>query len=273
LYQSLAIQPAPATSTWQNLPANLINKGFEIQLGGTVVQSKDFGWDLSFNVSNNKNKLTNFNQALIQTGTISGQGLSGALAQAITNNQPLQVYYLKQFQGFDANGNQIVGANPVLGKDPNPHTYYGISTTLRYKKFQLVLNGGGAGGFYIYNNTANGVTNIAGILQGRNIDKASYNSAEKATSGIAASDRWLEKGNYFKLRNTALSYNVGNVGKFVKGLVLNFSANNLFVITKFTGFDPEVNIDKQSNGYPSKSIEYTPYPTARTFQIGLRASL
>jgi TonB-linked SusC/RagA family outer membrane protein len=273
LYQSLAIQPAPATSTWQNLPATLSNKGYEFQLNAAIVQKADFGWDLGFNLSGNKNNLTNFTQALIQTGTVNGQGLSGALAQAITNNQPLQVYYLKQFKGYDAGGNQQIGDNPVISKDPNPHTYYGATSTVRYKKLSLVLNAGGAGGFYIYNNTANGVTNIAGILQGRNIDLAAFNSPEKASSGIAASDRFLEKGNFFKLRNASLTYNVGNVGKFVRGLNVSLTGNNLFVITKFTGFDPEVNIDKTSNGYPSKSIEYLPYPTARTFALGLRFSL
>ena len=273
LYQSTAIQPAPATSVWQNLPANLINKGYEISLGASVVQQKNFGWDVSFNWSHNNNKLTNFNQALILSGSVSGQGVSGAYSEAITNNQPLLVYYLKPFTGFDQSGNQTYGDNPTFVGDPNAHNVYGVSTTLRYKKFELVLNGGGAGGYLVYNNTATSVTNIAGISQGRNIDKKAYNSTEKPTSPVAANSRFLESGNFFKLRNATITYNAGNIGKFVKNSTIYLSGSNLFVLTKFSGFDPEVNIDKSNGGYPSKSIEYIPYPTSRTITVGINLSL
>lgn len=273
LYQSTAIQPAPATSVWQNLPANLINKGYEIALGASIVQQKNFGWDLSFNWAHNNNKLTNFNQALILSGSVSGQGVSGAFSEAITNNQPLLVYYLKPFKGFDQSGNQTYGDNPTFVGDPNAKNIFGVSTTLRYKKFDLVLNGGGAGGYLIYNNTATSVSNIAGIVQGRNIDKAAYNSPEKPSSPVAANSRFLEKGNFFKLRNATITYNAGNIGKFVKNSSIYLSGSNLFVLTKFTGFDPEVNIDKSNGGYPSKSIEYIPYPTARVISVGINLSL
>ena len=70
-----------------------------------------------------------------------------------------------------------------------------------YKKFNLNFNAGGAGGYMIYNNTPTNITNISGILRGRNVDKAAYNSAEKTVSAVAASTRFLENGNYLKLRN------------------------------------------------------------------------
>jgi len=273
LYQGTAIQPAPATSVWLNLPAHLINKGYEVAIGGTIVQQKDFGWDLSVNWSHNNNKLTEFTQALILSGSVSGQGVSGAFSEAITNNKPLLVYYLKPFTGFDQNGNQTYGENPTFVGDPNPHNVYGISTTFRYKKFEMVLNGGGAAGYLVFNNTATSVTNISGILQGRNIDKKAYDSPEKPTSGVAANSRFLESGNFFKLRNATITYNAGNFGKFVKNSSIFISGSNLFVITKFSGFDPEVNIDKSNGGYPSKSIEYVPYPTARTITVGINLSL
>ena len=69
-----------------------------------------------------------------------------------------------------------------------------------------------------------------------------------------------------------LNYNVGNVGK-IKGLNFYVTASNLLISTKFTGFDPEVNVDKASGGYPSRSIEYIPYPTPRTIILGLSFSL
>ncbi|MGC4102182.1 SusC/RagA family TonB-linked outer membrane protein [Ferruginibacter sp.] len=277
LYQSTAIQPAPASVYFINLPANLINDGIELSLGATVIEKGELNWDVRVNYSHNKNNLKNFTQngqdIKIQTGQINGQGVSGTLGQIITNNQPVNEYYLKAFGGFDASGNQIIGANPAFAGNPNPENNYGISSTLRVKKFTFVVNCGGASGFLIYNNTATSVTNISGIANGRNIDKNAYNSAEKTTSPVGASDRFLEKGNFFKLRNVSLTYNIGNPGKYVKNLNAFVSASNLFVITKFSGFDPEVNVDKSNNNYPSRSIEYIPYPTARAISFGFKFSL
>ncbi len=277
LFQSTAIQPAPAAIYFINLPANLTNNGIEVSLGFTVVDHKNFTWDIKGYYANNKNLLKNFTQngknILIQTGQINGQGVSGTLGQAITNNQPVNEYYLKPFNGFDKDGNQQIGDNPVFAGDPNPSSSYGISTTLSYKKITLTLNGGGSGGFLVYNNTATSVSNISGIANGRNIDQNAYNSAEKPTSPVAASQRFLESGNFFKLRNATISYPVGNVGAYVKNLNIFVSGSNLFVITKFSGFDPEVNVDKSNNNYPSRSIEYIPYPTARVITFGLNFSL
>lgn len=279
LFQSTAIQPAPASIYYINIPGNLINKGFEIGLGGSVIQKQDFDLTLGFNISFNKNELTNFyapgtkNALSIVTGQISGQGVSAALSQIITNNQPVNEFYLKPFGGFDASGNQIIGANPAFAGDPNPHTLFGANLDLRYKKFTVNINGGGASGYLIYNNTATSVTNIGGISKGRNIDLTAYNSKEKTSSGVGVSSRFLESGNYFKLRNATIRYDFGNIGKYVKDLNLFVSGNNLFVITKFTGFDPEVNVDKTNNGYPSRSIEYVPYPTPRIISFGLNFNL
>lgn len=282
IYQSLPIQPAPPAATYINLPASLVNSGFELGLGATIIEKSNFSWDLSFNYSYNKNKLTKFTDPLtgldvkIITGQINGQGVSGTLGQVITNNQTVDAYYLKPFGGFDASGNQIIdpnGTGQIISGNPNPTSLYGFSTTVKYKKLSLVINGGGAGGYKIYNNTATSVTNISGISNGRNIDKAAYNSAEKPSSGVGASARFLEKGNYFKLRNVQVNYSVGNVLHYVKALNVFVNASNLFVITKFTGFDPEVNVDKSQGSYPSRSIEYLPYPTARTISFGFRFSL
>ena len=279
LFQSTAIQPAPASIYFINIPGNLTNKGVEFLIGASVIDQTNLGWDVTFNIAHNKNLLKNFyapgtkTPLTIVTGQINGQGVSGTLAQIITNNQPVNEFYLKPFEGFDNNGNQIIGANPTFAGDPNPRTLYGFSTTLRYKKFTATINGGGAGGYMVYNNTATNITNIAGIKAGRNIDKAAYNSAEGTSSAVGASTRFLEKGDYFKLRNATISYSLGNVGQYVKNMNVFVNATNLFIITKFSGFDPEVNVDKSDNGYPSRSIEYIPYPTPRTITFGVNLSL
>ena len=278
LFQTTVIQPGPPANEYINLPGHLINKGIEFTIGATIVESKDFSWDLTFNIANNKNMLKDFyapggkNVLTINTGQINGQGVSGTLGQVITNNQPVDEFFLKPFGGYDQNGNQIIAANPVFAGNPNPSTLFGGSTTVRYKKFILNINGGGSGGYLIYNNTATSVTNLSGIIQGRNVDKNAVASAEKPSSGVGASQRFLESGNFFKLRNASITYNIGNVGS-VKNLNVYVSGSNLFIITKFSGFDPEVNIDKQNGGYPSRSIEYIPYPTPRSLQVGINFSL
>lgn len=282
LFQTTAIQPAPSSISFVNLKdAELINSGFEFALGATILDKKDFGWESNFNLAFNKNKIQNFTDPntgldlLVRTAEVSGQGVSGTLAQVIANGQPVNVYYLKPFLGYNADGTQKIGdpGSEAFAGDPNPHTLVGFSNTLRYKKLSLGINFGGALGFLIYNNTATSVTNVSGIKNGRNIDLAAYNSPESIKSSAAASTRFLEKGDYLKLRNITLRYNIGNAGKYVKNLTAFVSGTNLFVITKFSGFDPEVNIDKSNNSYPSRSIEYIPYPTSRTVSFGLNFSL
>jgi iron complex outermembrane receptor protein len=278
LFQSTAIQPAPASIYFINLPnAQLNNTGVEFTLGANLLTKKDLTWDVNGYIAFNKNMLTKFTQngqdIQILTGSIDGQGVSGTLGQVITNNQPINEFYLKKFLGFDKNGNQTFADNPTFAGNPNPTTTFGLSTTVNYKKFTFVVNGGGSAGYSVYNNTATSVTNIAGIANGRNISLAAYNSVERASSPVAANSRFLESGDFFKLRNASVSYHFGNYGKYIKNLNAFISGNNLFVITKFTGFDPEVNIDKGSNNYPSRSIEYLPYPTARTFSAGVNFSL
>jgi iron complex outermembrane receptor protein len=66
---------------------------------------------------------------------------------------------------------------------------------------------------------------------------------------------------------------MGNAGNYIKNLNIFVSGSNLLIITKFSGFDPEVNIDHSSGGYPSRSIEYVPYPTPRSITFGVNFSL
>jgi TonB-dependent starch-binding outer membrane protein SusC len=279
LFQTTVIQPGPPAQEWLNLPGHLINKGVEITLNAALVEHKDFTWDLGFNIAFNSGKLTDFyapgttNPLVINTGQINGQGVSGTLGQIITNNQPIDEFYLKPFQGYDQSGNQQIGPNPQFAGDPNPHMLFGGTTTLRYKKLSLTINGGGSAEFLIYNNTATSVTNLSGIAQGRDVDKNAYNSAERPSSGVGASSRFLENGNYFKLRNASLNYTIGNIGNYIKNMTVYVAGSNLFVITKFSGFDPEVNINKSNGGYGSTSIEYIPYPTPRSMVVGLNFSL
>jgi len=280
LFEQDVVQPGPAgPKIWVNLPGNVVNSGVEIVINAGIIQKKDLSWTLGTNLSFLDNSFEGI-EGYYETGGLHGQGISGARAQRLVSGQPLNVYYLAVFQGIDKTTGQALyqGGDPASNKfyvgSPNPTALVGITTELAYKKFTLTVAGNGTYGHYIYNNTANTVLPI-GNLGTRNIAKALVETdiKEDASNPITPSTRYLEKGNYFKLANATLSYNVGKLSNTFRNLNISFTAQNLFIITNFTGFDPEVNTDKSVGGIPSLGIEYTPYPTSRTFLLGVSLQL
>jgi TonB-dependent starch-binding outer membrane protein SusC len=266
--------PSPGTTIWTNLAGNVQNKGFEVSLNGTIVKKEDFTWDLGFNASFTKNKVTGL-PAPILTGELNGQGMSGTFVQLITNDQPLNVFYTREYMGIDANGQSKYadGGNSFSFQgNPNPTTLLGITTSLGYKKLTVTANMNGAMGHKLYNNTANSVLPI-GNLGSRNIAYSIFKNGEAFSNPVTSSARYLEKGNYLKMANLTASYNFGSIVKGIRNVNLYVTGQNLFVITKYTGFDPEVNTNKQTNGVPSVGIDYIGYPSARTFTFGLNLSL
>jgi len=135
------------------------------------------------------------------------------------------------------------------------------------------MNFNGAFGHYIYNETAMNVIPITN-LGTRNVAKSFINSdvREDLSNPITSSTRFLEKGNFIKCQNARISYTIGNVSKYIKNASIAVTGQNLFVITDYTGFDPEVNVDKNIGGIPSTGIEYIPFPSARRFQISINFS-
>lgn len=276
----LAVVPQPTGLggvQYKNLfGAYVRNNGVEIGLWGDIIIGKDFNWSATGNVTFVKNRFI-FPAAgsapLALTGGLHGQGTSGAYAEAIAHNQPLDVYYLRQFQGFDKDGIGVYTSAPGYVADPNPSAYVGFSTDFSYKKWSLNLGTHGSFGNKLYNNTAMSVLNISNIIGGRNIASGLVTTSESPANPITTSTRFLESGNYFKLHSASLKYTFGNVGKSLKNLSVNVTANNVFVISKYKGFDPEVNVDKALNGIPSLGIDYIGYPTQRTFLFGVSFSL
>jgi iron complex outermembrane receptor protein len=207
---------------------------------------------------------------LYLTGSVRGQGVSSAFAEAIASNQPIDVFYLRQFQGFDQNGIAIVKSQASqYSGDPNPHIIYGLNTEVSYKNFSLAINTHGTGGAMIFNNTLVSVTNLGNIANGKNISKTLIGTKESLANPVSASTRFLQSGNFFKLGNTTLTYNIGKIGNYVKASHAFITAYNLFEITKYTGFDAEVNQDHNNNGIPSLGMDYIGYPTSRSIAVGV----
>jgi iron complex outermembrane receptor protein len=281
LYPREAADPVTPISAikWINLPGNIINKGFEFSLNASILKKKDFSWDAGINMTFLKNQVTNFGVLQLPTGEVSGQGLSGAYAQLLVTDQPLNTFYLKKFIGIDKTSGislyQDGEAKFFLGS-PNPKFLLGFTTSASYKKFSLEIAMNGAYGHYIYNNTANAVTSFNNIGK-RNLGVRELGIAksigEKPVNPTSASDRYLEKGDYLRMSNATLSYSIGKLGKNINGATVFITGQNLFIITKFSGFDPEVNVSKSLNNITSFGMEYTPYPSARTINFGINFSL
>ncbi|RYY59847.1 MAG: SusC/RagA family TonB-linked outer membrane protein [Chitinophagaceae bacterium] len=280
LYPNVPTYPSPPSSavTWNNLPVGYIeNKGIEVTVNASIIDKPDFGWDFSVNATFQKNKVGDL-AAPIPTGGLHGQGVSGTLVETIRNGFPINAFYTRNFQGLNPQTGQAIyldnGRFMYVG-DPNANTLLGISTTLRYMKFNLNVSMNGALGQDIYNNTLNNVINVGLINGGRNIAVSNYENPikESFANPVTSSSRFIEDGSYLKMANATLSYGIGNVGKIFKNGNVFVTGQNLFVITDFSGFDPEVNTDKSNNGVPSQGIEYTPFPSARTFTFGVNFSL
>ncbi|NIG52533.1 SusC/RagA family TonB-linked outer membrane protein [Chitinophaga sp. Cy-1792] len=275
LFSFPAIMPAPASNYWINMPGHVINNGVEISLGADIIQHNNLNWRVNINGTVLHNQLKNYDGPPVLTGAISGQGVSGATSQRLANGYPLNTFYVRKFQGFDDKGQatyQDNGNTLYYLTNPNPKAMLGFNTQLMVKKWTLSMSSHGAFGYQIYNNTANTVLPI-GNLGSRNIAKALLGNGESLSNPITVSSRYLENGNFIKLDNLTLGYTFGNIGHVFKNATVSVTGQNLFVITKYTGFDPEVNTDKSVDGVTSFGIEYSPYPTARSVMFNISFSL
>jgi len=272
------VAPGPAAGQiWKNLPGTVHNSGFEIALNWAVIRNNNMTWNVGGNIAFLNNEIRDL-QGAYETGALSGQGISGATSQRMVSNQPLNVYYLRHFEGIDKTTGQSMytddGNTLFYSGSPNPKQVYGITSDFSFNKFYAILNMNGAAGQLLYNNTANSVL-VIGNIGTRNISKALYDGGgiESPSNPIAPSTRYLEKGDYLKLSNLTVGYRLGNLGKAFKNVTVNLTGQNLLIITGFSGFDPEVNVDKSINGIPSRGIEYIPYPSARTILLGINFGL
>ena len=270
-------QPSPQGIKYVNLPANLINEGFEIALNYKAIDTQDLSWDISANAAFLSNEVKNLGASNIyNVGRIDGQGLTDAYVQRIQDGYPLYNYYLPEFTGYDANGKSTYadGGTKMLDKQPLPKMTVGFSTSLAYKDFDFSTSLYGNFGHYLFNNT-----NVALFYQnqlgGKNITPEVANSVQSRSDANTPSTKYLEKGDFLRLGQLTLGYTVKGAildRLKMKSARLYVNGSNLFVITKYSGFDPEVDTNKVKDGIPSAGIDYLSYPRARTFSVGLNVT-
>lgn len=267
-------QPSAAVRRWVNLPGRVVNKGVEIGLNVEAVQKNSFSWDLSYNATFLNNKIKDFGNRNVITGDISGQGLSGAYSQVIRNGGSFGTFYLQDFLGYDSNGYGLYkneGTSYYVGS-ALPKFTTGLTNNFTFGRFSASIFINAATGFYVYNNTANAYFLKGSLKNGRNVTYDAANSPENPLNSGSVSTRFLEKGDFIRLSNATLGYTFNTASlKSIKSLRVGLSGQNLLLITKYSGIDPEVNTNKARDNVPSRGIDYSAYPSARTFTLSLNA--
>jgi len=183
----------------------------------------------------------------------------------------VSIYFDKDGDGTTTDADRISAGSAL------PKTMYNFNASASFKGFDLTINFNGISGNKIYDNTANSNFYIAKIFKGVNTtDEAVQFPNESTTNAAQVSTRYLKDGSFLRLNNATLGYSFSpsklGLERWITSLRLTVTGQNLFVITKYDGFDPEVNIDRAVSSATSYGIDYLSYPKARTFILGMNVS-
>jgi TonB-linked SusC/RagA family outer membrane protein len=261
------------------------NKGVEFTLNVAAVDKTDFSWNSTLNLAHNKNKIVSLSDEKFQRDTIfmvspDGGGQSGETVQVLMEGQPIGQFYTYQYAGKDETGlSQYLATDGSLTTSPKSQTDYrlvgspqpklllGWNNSFRYKNFDLNVFFRGVFGNKIMNVTGADL-NRASTVEYNNLPVSAASESVADANSHRYSSRYVESGNYLRLDNATLGYNFRNLGQDLKRLRLYVSVNNLFVITNYTGIDPEINQGGIAPGVDARNF----YPKTRTFLIGVNAS-
>jgi TonB-linked SusC/RagA family outer membrane protein len=271
--------------------ASLENKGLELAVNARILNGA-LKWDVSANATINRNKVLDLdggvtNERFVTTYTVLKVG------------QPLGMFKTYVFDGVNQTGDAILpgydgrlgghkikdvtgdglisAADQVIVGNPNPKFIYGFSTNLAYKGFDLGVFISGSQGNDIYNASRLSFENPLGqrnLLRGV-VDRWSpTNPSNQYVSGaqggrLPISNYVVEDGSYMRCKNLTLGYTLPKI-KWVQAIRLYVSANNLFTITDYSGYDPEVNTYAGSNTVIG--VDNFVYPQSRSFLGGIQVT-
>jgi iron complex outermembrane receptor protein len=271
--------PYPYGSIVANV-GSLLNEGVDFNLNLKVIQTKDFNFSLNGNLSLLKNKVETL------SGSINGVPLNTNYVPWGTNSylivgQPVGTFNILQHLGKDANNNEtVVDVNKdgiIDGGSTSPDrkiegsalpTYtYAFSPVFTYKNFDLSMLFRGSGGNKIYNSVRASFSYFESL--GKQNMLASAVPLGLFTSQYS-SDLWLEDGSFLRFDNLILGYRFNTKGlKYISNLRLSLTATNLALFTKYTGIDPELNVNG-ANGFGSDGGIY---PRTSTIAVGINVTL
>lgn len=246
------------------------NKGIEFELGVTPVETKDFRWTLNYNIALNDNTITR----LPDTQDVGG--IAGGTGNTIQRHQegmaPFSFFVYKQI--YDEAGKPIEGAVADLNedgiinendryfyKDPYADVLMGLSTNISWKNWDFQAVSRANIGNYVYNNVASNASYNQvfrdNILNNVNSSVLSTDF-NQLTDETLKSDYYIENGSFFRLDNVTLGYTFAE-GFFGNPFRIYGAANNLFVVSDYSGLDPEI----------TGGIDNNFYPRPRVFVLGL----
>ncbi|MBN2485993.1 MAG: SusC/RagA family TonB-linked outer membrane protein [Bacteroidales bacterium] len=263
-----AIQPN-FSDIWTNMNGEIVNTGIEVTLGSDIVKSSDFKWYVDVNCATLDNEVKNLPVSEILSGSVSGSGVSGETVNIYKNGYAAGSFYLWDHQGFDENGLSIYGPEKILIESALPTFTFGLHSIIDYKNFSLSFSINGQKGAYLFNNTKLATNTMSNLFSSKNISQDVLNSGQSANDGLVVSDYYLEKSDYLRLNNIRFAYTFNESKiKAINQLTVYASAQNLFTLTQYSGFDPVVNTSRDVNGNSSLGMDYASYPSAKTFMFG-----
>lgn len=273
---------------WTNIKdMNVTNKGVELDLEYRHTSKNGISFNIGGNITYMKNNVTGSPQQIIPSGTGAGAGNTGETINGFLNGEPAGTFFLKQYLGIGADSlgmyfdkdkdGSITSNDRVAAGTALPNVLYNFYGGLSYKGFDFNANFNGVSGNKIYDLTA--TTNFTKVRLAKSVNTtaaAIEEPREKISNPAPLSTRYLKNGAYLRLNNVGLGYSFNTrtlgINKWISSLRLSVTGQNLFVITDYDGYDPEVNADRPENGVSSYGIDFVSYPKARTIIFGLNLS-
>lgn len=264
-----------SNSGFQNI-GNFTSKGLEFAFNADIIRDhEDLNWNVSFNTSFIKTEIKTL--ALDQDQLVGGigGGTGGLIQIHRVGYTPYTFYVYKQIYnaagdpiegGYaDLNGDNIINSDDrYLHRNGAPTVTMGFQSNLSYKNFDLSFNLRSSIGNHVYNNvnsTAAQYNLIENSSVLSNLSTSVLESGFNRTEDVILSDYFIENASFLKMDNITLGYNFNNIIKSKDRLNLRLTAGiqNAFVLTSYSGLDPEV----FNNG-----IDNTIYPRPRTYLFG-----
>ena len=284
LYSVNVPQPPYTQGTqWQNIGKMQI-KGWEFEVGGTPVKTKDFTWNSNLNLSHNSGKIKTLwgNNTYFNGNGFPAPGTPGDAAR-IEEGSTIGSFFIWKFAGFDDEGNFLLydkdnNVIPASQKTELDKRYIGNYTpkliaawnnTFTYKNWDLGINMRSWIDFDVMN-TANMYFGIQG-RGNNNVLKAAYTKFNHIKGEKQICDYYLEDGTFLKIDAITLGYTF-NMKKLTNNMInkirLWATCGNVCTITGYSGMNPEVNITGWDQGTEKFWSDY--YPTVRTWTFGMQ---
>ncbi len=277
----LNVIPVPAGTNFTNRILSNIGtlevQGLEFSATGRVISTEDSYLEVGFNATHNVNEITKLTNVQsedyigVETGGISG-GV-GNTVQIHSVGHPRSSFYVYE-QVYDKNGKpldgvyvdrngdgQITADDKYRYKDPAPDFTFGFSSKFEYKNWDASFSARANFGNYVYNNVASNHTvyefmyNSQGYLNNA-LSDINHNGFSNAQY---MSDHYVENASFLRMDNMSVGYSFNNLFYQVQSLRVSGTVQNAFVITDYSGLDPEV----------FGGIDNNVYPRPRTFILGV----